>query len=328
MSKKEKERIYEEWIKQIAEFEHLDFVEAKKLYQRMSDAPDEDKAREYFNRLIEGTLYVVARFIKNNNFSSIDNINFDMNDVINATSELWMRKIKTGILLEKDTFYKIFDTTFYKELSQMLIGIDFTVAEITAASTDNFSDLLHAYIEFSQKNGGSSYDDFIRIFSEYFGVENLHSKINNRLNAFGLSDMDLIEQTYELFEGIIGFLENEDGDISYNKRKLDLLKNILLDSGLQRLRLNVDDVYEKDMTDGIIKKMNYKDLIDAINNCVWLDDRAKDIVFKVTGSNGEKKISLTEAAREYGITLSRASEIYYKSLRYIRHNGNVRKCLK
>ncbi len=40
MSKKEQKRIYEEWIKQIAEFEHLDFVEAKKLYQRMSDEPD------------------------------------------------------------------------------------------------------------------------------------------------------------------------------------------------------------------------------------------------------------------------------------------------
>ena len=106
-----------------------------------------------------------------------------------------------------------------------------------------------------------------------------------------------------------------------------MLKYILLDSGLQRLRINTKDVYEKDVADRIVEMINYKELIDAINNCRWLSDRSREIVYKITGSNDEDKINFREAAKMYGVSEPRARHIYYRTLRYIRWDGNVKKCL-
>lgn len=321
------EQIYKNWIKQIDAFEKLSFDDARVLYQSMIELDDEDKRHECFNRLIEGTLYVVAKFITRNKFSSIDNVNFDMDDVINSCSELWIKKIKDGFLLKKNGFFKMFDTTFYKELSLMLVGSDLKVADLTVTSTESFSDLLYSYIEFTQKNGDANYEEFLKIITDYFGVEDAHAIIKNRLNSFGLSDIDLVEQTYELFEGIIEYASGTDKNLSYTKRKLDMLKYILLNSGLQRLRINTKDVYEKDVADRIVEMINYKELIDAINNCRWLSDRSREIVYKITGSNDEDKINFREAAKMYGVSEPRVRQIYYRTLRYIRWDGNVKKCL-
>lgn len=322
------EQIYKNWIKQIDKFDKLSFADAKKLYQKMLEVDDEDKKQEYFNRLIEGTIYVVAEFIKNNKFASIDNVNFDMDDVINSCSEIWIRRIKEGSLLVKRSLYKILDVTFYNELSRMLIETDLTVADVTIASTLTLSDLLYLYIEFTQKNGEASYEDFLKIISEYFKEAPAYYKISSRLNALGFSDIDLVEQTYELFEAIIEYSSDSNNNISYTKRKLDMLKYILLDTGLQRFRINLDDVYKKDDADIVVEEIIYKELIDAINNCSSLSDRDREIVFRITGSNGEEKITYDEAAKIYGVSEARIGQLYHKALRLIRTDYDVRKCLK
>ena len=72
-----------EWYSQISNFKRLKISDAKEIYLKAINESDETLKKEYWDRLITGTLYVVYNYVNKQNFELFQSSSYDMNDVIN-----------------------------------------------------------------------------------------------------------------------------------------------------------------------------------------------------------------------------------------------------
>ena len=101
-----------QWYDQISSFERLKIVDAQELYRKAINTPDEKQKKLYMDRLVLGTLYVVYEYIKRSNLELLTSTSYDMNDIISAFNEVWIKKIYSGDLLKVNKYSLIFTSTF------------------------------------------------------------------------------------------------------------------------------------------------------------------------------------------------------------------------
>ena len=119
----------ERWGKIISSFDRLSIKEGRELYKKAIITDDEASKNELINNIVQGTLYVVYNYIKRNNLDLLCSEKIDMNDIISAFNEVWIKKIKEGELLKVDNYSYILDFTFLSEVYSQLCGENITVIE-------------------------------------------------------------------------------------------------------------------------------------------------------------------------------------------------------
>ena len=124
-------KIIEEWEKNISIFPKLNLDEAIVLYQKTKIETDNKKIELIKREVIQGTLYVVLNFIKNNGLANLNSSIYDINDIISVCNEIWIRKINSDSFLKIKKFNEIFDGEFYNLLNDGLGITKYSIAENT-----------------------------------------------------------------------------------------------------------------------------------------------------------------------------------------------------
>ena len=193
-------KIIEEWENNISIFPKLNLDEARVLYQKAKIETDNQKIELIKREVIQGTLYVVLNFIKNNGLANLNSSIYDINDIISVCNEIWIRKINSDSFLKIKKFNEIFDGEFYNLLNDGLGITKYSIAENTILTVDTFIELLIEYGKLKRINPNITYNEFLKYMESISRYHYLVYKIVH----YGYRDNIFI-----LFDAIINSFEED-----------------------------------------------------------------------------------------------------------------------
>lgn len=307
------------WYNCISSCEEFDLDTAKKLYIEYQNETNEYQKQNKIEKLINGTLHVVYNFLKKNKLNYLNSVICDMDDIINICNEIWIIMIDSGKLLKIGKYSEMFDYQFYSDLTDKLVPIRYGIAENTILDIDVFADFLHKFIEVLKNKDELTYTDYINLLisssnNDYKYKKILYKIFGNHLDASG---------TYSLLTSIYNSMQ-KDEDISITKRKIDMLKYILINNGLEYMRQNIDNVTEEDTSEKIIKEMHLTKIKEIIFNESNLTEGEIRILKKRYGIDVEHSHTLEEIALEENLSKERIRQKETKILRKLKRNKNLK----
>ena len=294
--------ILNEWNNCLSNYSKIKFNEAKEIYIKLSNCKDNYLKSKLRNDLMLNTLYVVLEFIKNNGFIYLNSSSYDMQDIISTCNEIWINKLDSGILLKVNSFKEIFDSKFYKELTEKLNITKYMIDSVVGINS--FIDLLFDYIKLKENNLDFTYNKLIRYMTENEKYKNLAARIYH--------DNDNTDFCY-LFDAIIEAFNLNDNDFNLSKTKLEKLKYIIINNGLECLRRDINKISYQDFTNFIIDKCLREKIIEIIFNDSNLNDMEKDILIKTFGLFNTKIKTIKEIADDYNVTIAYIKKIRDKA---------------
>ena len=284
--------ILNEWEKTISNYPKFKFTEAKELYQKIQNITDSNLKRTYMQKLIMGTLYVVANFIKSSGLLCLNSVSYDMNDIISVSNEIWINKINLGKLLEINSFGEMFDSDYYNKLCSGLGITKYPISINTILDVNTFIDLLTDYIDLKKK-----YTEFDHLkFLEFVKDSKKYDGIKFMIFYYGINS-----DICNFFDAIIKSFELEDEDINMSKNKLKKLKYILISNGLDYLRTNINDIVVEDIADSCVDVCCRKQVLDIVLNS-HLDDSLKEILLKRFGISDGRCPTTEDFVKEDRVT--------------------------
>ena len=311
----------EEWYKCISNFEKLKFSDARQLFIEIQNEIDDREKTDKRNKLIEGTLYVVYKFINSNNLCSLNSATYDMDDVISVCNGLWIDAIDDSKLLDVDKFSQIFNNSFYSELTEGLISTKHLIYENINLSIEQFIELFFEFVKQKNNNYNLDYNKFLKVLLS----NDKYALFINKLFYYN----DNLSYVYTLFESTFEYLNEDDKFfLTLSKTKLDKLKYILINNGLEILRENINNVKDKDFTDNVVEKMYYQQVYDFIFNSNVLNETEKNIIKRRYGFDNLKCYFLEEVALEDGVTRERIRQKECKALRKLRSSKELKNLIK
>ena len=140
------------WYKEISRVKKIKFSEAQELYKKAIDIKDEGKRRDALTMLITGTLYVVYEYIKINNLGVFATSSFDMDDIINAFNEIWVKKIYEGKLLKVSSYSGLINYEFLDDVYDSLGGNKVFIRELFGITVNDFIKYFIMYVKSKKSN--------------------------------------------------------------------------------------------------------------------------------------------------------------------------------
>ena len=299
----------EEWEKEISKYEKLNFNDARQMYIEFINCDDQKKEiiRE---ELILRTLYVVCNFIKNSGLLYMNSYYYDMSDIIGTCNEIWIKKIDEGMLLQKETFNKIFDSDFYNQICKSLNITSDIDSETYMCNMKSFLNLLIYYKEEKEKNEKYDYYELMKYIEDnpiYYPFYQLCTfYFEGKYNV----------SYFELMDKIIDSFELEGEDLKISASKLYKIRGLVIKNGMEYSRIDI----KKIIVDNLEKEMDIQYLREELIKVLGtLKEREEKIISERYGLyDGERK-SIEEVAKQIGVTSCRIRQIEEKALRKLRH---------
>lgn len=171
---KRNEYVLEQWHKSITKYYVLSSKEAKKLMHCYTRESDENKKTEIRNVIVLGTLEYVYQFLRQSIFINIICNWFDMEDVINATIEAWIKKIEeeskriVRISYVIDSSYTLYSINFMNKILANLYGKDsFGFSNFSMKKIEDMVKWFYLYLKEKQLDSEISFADFKKIISSH-----------------------------------------------------------------------------------------------------------------------------------------------------------------
>lgn len=297
----ENTRIFLEWQEQIKNFPKLEFNDAKKLYKALLKEENLLEQKKIRDELICGTLHFIGKQISNNHLFFIKSIHFDMNDVIDAYIEEWIKEIDAGRLLYTERLSSIFDITFISRVVSNLIG----KKDNSELSIPNFSDFLIQYITIKGENGKVKRGDFF-------------SLIRQNLTQY---DEDYLFMVYNILEKLANAFEEY--GIEINKTNAKKFKYLLIMYAMELMRADIDKIKVEDVSEQVIDRLYGARVVQSVLSSD-LTDREKDVLVMHFGLNGSNSCNYDTIAQKHKITKSRVLQIECRALRRLRHPSRLK----
>ena len=331
-------QILEKWKKEIEQYKKLTLNESQELYNKTRSCKNEKIKKQLRNELITGTLYVIYEAINSNELIYMNSSYYDMNDIINAMIEIWIRKIDSGELLKVDNFSKIFSHDFYNKISENFgIKNDLDYKEYLC-DKKLFIELIVDYLRKKEKNENFDYYELIQYMREKPIYQQLLKTVDRNyydLKKYENSDININEQLknrlkehidesnvsfFELFDAIIKSFELNGENIDIVKSTLYKIRNLAVHNGLEYNRKSIDElIVSAEYIETIIdKKQLRQTLIDLINNIKSVKAIDKKIVFERFGFNDGEFKTLDKTGKKYGKTREYARQAEARVLRKLR----------
>ena len=287
----------QEWYEQIRNFERLNLSQAQELYKKALITDNMTIKKEYMDKLVVGTLYVVYDFIKRNNIESFTKYSDDIKDIINAFNEEWIKKIYNGELLKVNSFSDMLNRTYYNKVFDSITGGSFEILAAFEITDDEFVKLFKYYIDYMNEGNMKGFDVYVR----EKGIE----------KEFNIPNTERLSKLIPLFEKI--YSNTKLGDpfeiIDTNLKKYTRL---LANAGLMdRINPRIDS--NKDMESDTIKGIDFANL-DKYLDLYLEEDIKKNILFDRFGFR-DKPMRACDVAKKYGITTEKVNDIVRKVLR-------------
>ena len=306
------------WYKSISSYEELDLDTAKKLYIEYQNETNEYQKQIKREQLITGTLYVTYKFIKKNTISYLNSSVYDIDDIINICNEIWITMIDSGKLLKVSKYSEMFDYQFYSELTDKLVPSKFALAENTILDTNIFSDFFYKFIEEHNSKGEFTYQDYINLLINSSDDDYKYKKILYKIIWNPLA----VSGTYYLLTSIYNSMQ-KGGEVSITKRKIEMIKYILINNGLDNDRQSINSAVQNDTAENIITEMYLTKLKEIIFNECNLTETEIRILKKRYGIDETHSHTLGEIAHEENLTKERIRQKENKILRKLRRNQNL-----
>lgn len=284
-----------ELFNQISSFDRLKLVEAQELYKKAMSTNNSSLKKNYIDKLILGTLYVVYNYISRNNLVILSTSLYDIDDIISAFTEVWIQKIYNGELLSVSRYSYLFTSTFFNDVYEKLGGSNFLIFDLFGCSVDEFINLFNNYVELRRSNEKLN-DDLLR---EMF--------YDSTYKSFA-------EDILLLFEKMYINLNMDTNDINKTTIK-NYLKLIIDASMFDDISGNIVD--RNDMEKDIINKSECQAFIRDVD-LAMKDEREKDIIYQRYGLGGCDTKKYLEIGKQYGITKDRVRQIEAHALRKLR----------
>lgn len=285
-----------ELFNQISSFDKLKLAEAQELYRKTISVSNDLLKKEYMDKLILGTLYVVYNYISRNNLVVLSTRLYDIDDIISAFTEVWIQKIYNGELLSISKYSNLFTTTFFNEVYEKLGGSDFLICDLFGCGVDEFINLFNNYVELRKSNEKLNYD----LLREMFYDSICHS---------------FAEDILLLFEKMYINLNMDTNGINKTTIK-NYLKLIIDISIFDDISDNMVD--RNDMERDIINESERQAFIRDVD-LAMKDEREKDIIYQRYGLGGCDTKGCREIGKQYGITKDRVRQIEVHALRKLRY---------
>lgn len=304
------------WHEEIKNYEQLSIKDAKKLNRMMLENSGDTRS-EYRERLILGTLYLVYYFVCNSGYTAINATDFDIDDIMNTSIEIWINMLDNGVLINNNTkdFTHLFLKEFYVRINTKLLGKNrikyfWHERSYEQLAGFNFGKILDKYIDciktsmiFDEKD---CYDCIIECLKQVGMLENLSSKE--------------IYQIYLVFYNITKNLNITDiGKVSTTN--LDSLKVIFLDIALYVKNKEASD--NGDLINDIDRKIILSRMRDFICNTDCLTDKQRKILIEKYGFNGDYKTDIT-LGKQLGISRAAVGQSLNRSFIKLRHLPLIR----
>lgn len=302
-----------QWYNQISSFPKLKITVAQDLYRKAISTQDETLKKAYMDELILGTLYVVYEYIKRNELELLVSSSYDMNDIISAFNEVWIRKLYNGELLNVGRYSLLFTSPYYNEVYNNLCGDEILVSEQFKVSTDCFTELLAKYVLYKNKGIDKPFKEIVEetyftdrwnswsyyIYKDVIRVIPLLDKIYSNLNFDKLEDLDLAKTKIADYLRLI-----------INIGLIESISNELPD------KMNLED--------SITTNIAMECFIEEVDKTLT-DRRAREVIHERFGLDGGSPQTLETVSKHQGVTRERVRQIEAKALRKLRRNENIRK---
>ena len=309
----DKLEILEKWENDISDFRKIRFEEAKKIYQIIQQEPDKEKSKYLRKELINGTLYNVLNFVKNNGFICLNSSYYNIEGIITCSYEIFISKIDKGILMQTSSYKEIFNLKFYSEILEKLGINKLRFQEDAMLNIDVFIEIIDWYIK-QNNNLDITYEKFIEFISEKY----------KHLNYFFYGDKEF-KKSFVFLKYIYYSLEENK---KLTKTKLNKLKYLIIDNGYEYMKDNIDDVIVEDSTENIINKIYIDEIMGIIFDTDILSEREKNIIKKRFGIYNSKRYTYDEIAKKENVTRERIRQIEAKSIRKLRRNSTINNLYK
>lgn len=298
------------WYEEIKNYEQLGLKEAKELNRLMLESNGEDRCK-YREKLIKGTLFLVYYFVCKSGYTAIKSSDFDINDIMNTSIEIWINMLDSGVLLRDSVndFACLFLKEFYIRINTTLLGKErlkyFWYEDSYAQlARGNFGKILEKYIDCIRNNmitdEKDCYDCILECLEQLGILESLNYQE--------------ISQIYLIFYKITRSLNISDiSKISITN--LDHLKTIFFDMSLYDRNKEVSDNGE--IIDGVNKKIIFSRIRQDIIDEDYLTTKQKKTLIEKFGFNGDYKTNIA-LAEQLGISPQAVSQSLEGSFRKLR----------
>lgn len=292
-------------VKTVNQFEKLTFEQAKNLYTLYVSEVDIEKKKELRSRIIQGTLHIVLKFIKNNQFDLLHSSSYDMDDIINTAFEIWIRKIDEGVLLESKFPSQIFQRQFYYDMTKILVNDEYV---IDSMNCEQFIRLLSEFIDIRNQNNNFNYQMFINWIQE----KDLYRYL------LKMSD-NMFADEYILLDGIYQSFHEDNVDIA--KSKLDFLFKLFVQNGLEHMRYSIYGIKTDSFENKVLTEELHHNFLDVVFSQCELNEIQKEVLKSRFGIDNREDQTLKELAKEFDRSKSRINAIEKDAIRKLKINS-------
>lgn len=308
--------ILNNWKNELEKRNTLNLEQAQSLYKEIIECKDESLKRQLRHKLINETSYVVFNCIKSTGYEYFNSYSLDMNDIINAALEEWIKILDSGEILKVNFFSNLIKHSFYTEVANNLgINIDVDSKEYLYRINE-FTNLIHDYINNNKNKTEDNYLEFAKNMKDnqsyphlekaliHYEEDLIDYKYKNGLNDSHtkylkehIEDYDM--SIFELFDGIIKSLDIE--NINISKTSMYDIKYLLIYLGQEYSRKNIDNITYDNVEKISEKRELRRILCELIDTCTGVDDLAKKVAYERFGFYGEQE-TLETIGKKYGHT--------------------------
>lgn len=309
--------ILEEWKESISKLEKIRIDEAKAIYIDILNEEDLEVKKDKISKLIEGTLYVVANYISNNDLCYLNSSSYDMNDIISVYNETWIERILDGRLLEVGYYSFVFDNLFHSLVADKLLTHKYRIHENLGITILEFSDILPEFITMKQSNYAFNINDFNKYINDSKYISDKSSKTVKT------------DKLYVLLDSIYNSLIQNHENIDITKRKTWDFLYLLINNGLEVSMVDINTVTCDDFTSRSDEDIFYNGMNELIFDSKLLNESRKEVLRRRYGldpySNGE---TYRKIASNMNVRHSRIRKLEEDSLKKIRKSDKIMEYLK
>lgn len=289
------EEILNEWGKSLENLEHLDYEEATTLYYSYILCDDEFIKSKLKNRLIEGTLYEVYKYIKDSLLPLLISSKYDMDDIISTCCETWIHLIDRGVLLEAHSFSKAISLGIYDKISNGLPIDQFDIGNSMAITKKELIELTHIYLNSSYLLNDDDYEKFIQDPK----VKIFFHELQEPSSSSAFFDKYRVTTAYKLVRAIALILCPNGIAPQISKANIEKLIYVLVDAAIEANQVDLGCVSYKDSSNHVIDRIYTDGLLDAIDNVPFTPEE-KQLLIDRLGLYEKDPLFYKELVAKYG----------------------------
>jgi len=294
----------ESWYREINPKNNLTFKETRLLTKTMLKTEDFGEKRRIRNEIFSGMLHCIYKYIKKSGILYINNVEYDVDDIINSFCEVTIEMIDEGRLLGFNSYFDFFNEKFFYVLSTRLgVPVENLLLFINC-SESRFDYIMNWFIKERESGNIPSYDEFKEMVYNFY--ENTKREtIDKRFNNSGKMFYNLLNQIWDDYSF---------SDSKISRYRMKNYKYLIMN---EMLLLNREDINCVGMSDPTSGDLPDSVLVDEIIRLMCkegvLGNRSREVLIAYYGLDGEKR-NLVDLAKEYNISHQRVTEIKNRAI--------------